>query len=51
MLVARNYDVRSCDNCEREEELWEVSTKDGIVVMRLCRECLLELLKAIVERD
>lgn len=51
MKVARYYDRRTCDNCEKCVEVYEISLEDGTVIMRLCHACLLKLLKALIERD
>lgn len=52
MRVFRDiYDDCLCDNCDKKKEVFNVRMKDGTIMLRLCKECLMNLLKAIVERD
>ena len=50
MLVQENYDKHHCDNCEDYTYVFEIKLQNEEVVLRLCKKCLLQLLKAIVER-
>ena len=52
MRVEQDWDYqRECDQCLTREYLYTVILQDGTVMCRLCKKCLLELLKAIVERS
>lgn len=50
MTVEEYYDKGYCDNCDEYTYVFRVNTKNGAVVLTLCKKCLLQLLKAIVER-
>lgn len=50
MIVEEYYRKNHCDNCEEYTVVFEIKTKDEIVHLRLCKTCLLELLKGIIER-
>lgn len=50
MIVEELYEKSYCDNCEEYTYAFEIKTKDGIRQLTLCKKCLLELLKAIIER-
>lgn len=50
MTVEELYEKRCCENCEEYTYTFEIKTKDGTPVVRLCKKYLLELLKAIIER-
>ena len=50
MIVEELYEKSYCDNCEEYIYAFEIKTKDGIRHLTLCKKCLLELLKAIIER-
>ena len=50
MKIEANYDERDCDECGDYTYTFKVVTSDGVVVLELCKKCLLELLKAIIER-
>lgn len=41
----------SCDNCgEYVDKLYTIYDDNGNIIIRLCKQCLLNLLKAIIER-
>lgn len=50
MIVEELYEKSYCDNCEEYTYAFEIKTKDEIRHLTLCKKCLLELLKAIIER-
>lgn len=50
MTVEELYEKSCCDNCEDYTYVFEIKTKDGIRQLSLCKKCLLELLKGIIER-
>ena len=50
MMVEELYGRAQCDNCGEIELAFEIKTKDGVRQLKLCKKCLLELLKAIIER-
>lgn len=51
MKVEENLDhKRCCDNCDAVDYVYEIVFDDGIEVLKLCKTCLLELSKAIIER-
>lgn len=50
MKVQETNDKYNCDNCCEYTYVFEILTRDGVYNMRLCKKCLLELLKAIIER-
>ena len=50
MKVIEQYEKHNCDNCEEYTYTFEIQTKDGVRYLTLCKKCLLELLKGIIER-
>ena len=50
MIVEDRGDKHYCDNCEEYTYIFEIKTQNGCCYLRLCKKCLLQLLKAIVER-
>lgn len=50
MIVEELYEKSHCDNCDEYTYAFEIKTKDGTRCLTLCKKCLLELLKAIIER-
>lgn len=50
MKVLYEYEKRICDNCGDYEETFIIANNNGETVIRLCKKCLLELLKGIIER-
>ena len=50
MIVEELYEKSICDNCDEYDYAFDIKTKDGTVHLTLCKKCLLELLKAIIER-
>lgn len=50
MIVEEHWDKLYCDNCDDYAYCFLIKTKDGITQLGLCKKCLLELLKAIIER-
>lgn len=51
MKLEESYDKNNCDECDAYEYVFEITTaNDDWPTMRLCKKCLLKLLKAIVER-
>lgn len=45
MIVEEQYEKVFCDNCKEYNNVFEIKTKDEIVCLRLCKTCLLELMK------
>lgn len=50
MKVEESCDKGHCNNCDSYDYVFDIETKDGSVELTLCKKCLLELLKAIIER-
>jgi hypothetical protein len=50
MQVVEHYDKWECDNCGKWTYIFKIETDDGECQLRLCKECLLKLLDAIVRR-
>lgn len=50
MKVEECYDKLYCDNCDTYTYVFEIKNKDNEYVLKLCKKCLLQLLKAIIER-
>jgi hypothetical protein len=50
MYVEEYYDKSYCDNCDDYTYVFLVKSKNGSIELRLCKKCLLQLLKAIIER-
>ena len=50
MKVIEYYDKTECDNCHKWTYVFTVETSDGEYRIRLCKDCLLKLLDAIVRR-
>ena len=49
-VVEERYEEHYCDNCDKHDYVFEIKTKEDEVILRLCKKCLLQLLKAIIER-
>ena len=51
MNVVLSFEDFICDNCESySDERYTIYAKNGDIIIRLCKECLLKLLDAIVKR-
>lgn len=50
MRIEETYDKTTCDECGDYTYAFKVVTSDGVVILELCKKCLLQLLKAIIER-
>ena len=50
MKVEELYYDGSCDDCDEWGTVFEIKSDGGKVYMKLCKSCLLDLLKAIVAR-
>lgn len=53
ITVKESYDKRNCDDCDTYDYVFEIRTSsddDDWCSLKLCKKCLLQLLKAIVER-
>lgn len=51
MKVEKTFDKSFCSNCDEYcDELYEVCDDYGNIIIKLCKQCLLNLLKAIIER-
>lgn len=50
MRVEELYHEGTCDECDSWTTVFEIYLSDGTRQLKLCRKCLMELLKAIVER-
>ena len=50
MKLQELNDKTICDNCDEYDYTFEIQTDTGIVAIRLCKKCLLQLLKLIIER-
>lgn len=50
MKVIETDDKYFCSNCDQYVYGFHIKTKDGERQMTLCKDCLLELLDAIVRR-
>lgn len=51
MKLEESYDKGTCDECDEYAYVFEITTNgDEYPRLRLCKKCLLKLLKAIVER-
>lgn len=50
MKVVERYDKYECDNCHRWIYVFDIETSDGERQLKLCKDCLLKLLDAIVRR-
>lgn len=50
MKLEELCDKAYCDNCDTYDYAFEIKTETGIVSIRLCKKCLLKLLKLIIER-
>ena len=51
MKVEELYEKDYCDNCDvYSADVFKIRTTDDTVIIRLCKKCLLQLLKAIIER-
>lgn len=51
MRVFMDHNERCCDNCDKRAYVYNIHHTDGTVMVCLCKECLMKLLKAIIERD
>ena len=51
MTVERMSYESSCECCEQYTEVYEIYITPDYPVARLCRKCLMELIKAIIERN
>ena len=50
MKIERDYEA-CCDNCDVYfEDIYTIYSDSGDIIIKLCKECLLKLLKAIIER-
>ena len=50
MKVIDTYDKGYCDNCEEWVYVFDIVTEKGTHTMTLCKDCLLKLMKGIIER-
>lgn len=50
MKVLDTYDKDGCDNCGAYTYVFDLVDKNDECRLRLCKKCLLELLRAIIER-
>ena len=50
MKVIEQYEKHYCDNCEEYTYTFAIQTQRGLTHLTLCKKCLLELLKGIIER-
>ena len=51
MKVVLSFDDFTCDNCEAySDERYTIYNKEGHIIIKLCKKCLLELLDAIIKR-
>jgi hypothetical protein len=48
--VEKLYYGGSCDDCGEWTTVYEIRSRDGYVVMKLCKGCMLDLIKAIMEK-
>lgn len=50
MRVEKSNYERTCDECGEFADAFEITLADGYTQMVLCKDCLMKLLKAIIER-
>ena len=50
MKVEEYYEKKCCTNCEKYTYVHNIVLSDGTIVLSLCKECLLKLLKGLIER-
>lgn len=50
MKVIDTYDKSYCDNCGQWVYVFDIVTDKDAHAMTLCKDCLLELMKGIIER-
>ncbi len=51
MRVFSDNNERCCDNCDKRAQVYNIRVEDGTIMRWLCKDCLMKLLKAIIERD
>lgn len=50
MKVEDTYDMHICGECDKWAHTYDLELCQGEYHIRLCKKCLLKLLKAIIER-